>query len=129
MIHVGSLVSDAGRKIAYIEYDLNNNPIRIQFTNGNVTKYVYSATGEKLRVIYQTSVFKEDAEIVEIGKKKELTEEETNCTETVDYLLGGSLIMRNGKIDKVLFEGGYAQDTLATSTTDKFAFYFYNLDQ
>ncbi len=33
-----------------------NNPVRIQFTDGNVTKYVYSATGEKLRVIYQTAV-------------------------------------------------------------------------
>ena len=27
----------------------NNNPVRIQFTDGNVTRYVYSATGEKLR--------------------------------------------------------------------------------
>ena len=124
----GSLVADKSRKIAYIEYDLNNNPIRIQFTNAYVTKYVYSATGEKLRVIYQTSVYPEDADIVKIGKTKELTPEEINCTETVDYLLGGSLVMRNGKIDKVLFEGGYAQATAANSTTDKFAFYYYNQD-
>ena len=34
----GSLVSDAGRGIARIDYDLNNNPVRIQFTNGSVTK-------------------------------------------------------------------------------------------
>lgn len=68
MIHTGSLVTDAGRKIAKIDYDYNNNPVRIQFTNGNVTKYFYSATGEKLRVIYQTSVYKEDAEIVESGR-------------------------------------------------------------
>ncbi|MEE3385651.1 MAG: hypothetical protein VZR36_11265 [Prevotella sp.] len=34
----------------------NNNPVRTQFTDGNVTKYVYSAAGEKLRVIYQTAV-------------------------------------------------------------------------
>ena len=128
MIRASSLKSDTGRKIAYIEYDLNNNPIRIQFTNANVTKYVYSATGEKLRVIYQTSVYPEDADIVKIGKTKELTPEEINCTETVDYLLGGSLVMRNGKIDKVLFEGGYAQATAANSTTDKFAFNFYNQD-
>ena len=128
MIRASSLKSDTGRKIAYIEYDLNNNPVRIQFTNANVTKYVYSATGEKLRVIYQTSVYPEDADIVKIGKTKELTPEEINCTETVDYLLGGSLVMKNGKIDKVLFEGGYAQATAANSTTDKFAFNFYNQD-
>ena len=52
----GSLVSDAGRNIANIEYDNLNNPVRIQFTDGNVTKYVYSAAGEKQRVIYQTAV-------------------------------------------------------------------------
>ena len=114
--------------IAKIEYDYGNNPVRIQFTNANVTKYVYSATGEKLRVIYQTSVYPEDADIVKIGKTKELTPEEINCTETVDYLLGGRLVMRNGKIDKVLFDGGYAQASVATKTTDKFAFNFYNQD-
>ena len=54
MIHTGSLVSDASRKIAKIEYDYNNNPVRIQFTNGNVTKYVYSATGELLLVAGDT---------------------------------------------------------------------------
>ena len=51
---MGSLVSDASRKIAKIEYDYNNNPVRIQFTNGNVTKYVYSATGELLLVAGDT---------------------------------------------------------------------------
>ena len=81
-----------------------------------------------MRVIYQTSVYPEDADIVKIGKTKELTPEEINCTETVDYLLSGSLVMKNGKIDKILFDGGYAQDTSANSTTDKFAFYYYNQD-
>ena len=51
---MGSLVSDAGRNIARINYDLNNSPVRIQFTNGNVTKYVYSATGELLLVAGDT---------------------------------------------------------------------------
>ena len=36
--------------------------------------------------------------------------------------------MKNGKIDKILFDGGYAQATSASSTTDKFAFYYYNQD-
>ena len=54
MIHTGSLESYASRKIAKIEYDYNNNSVRIQFTNGNVTKYVYSATGELLLVAGDT---------------------------------------------------------------------------
>ena len=36
--------------------------------------------------------------------------------------------MKNDKIDKILFDGGYAQTTSANSTTDKFAFYYYNQD-
>ena len=35
---------------------MRTNSCNIQFTNGNVTKYIYSATGEKLRVVYQTAV-------------------------------------------------------------------------
>ncbi len=47
---------------------------------------------------------------------------------TTDYLLGGRLVMKNGKIDKVLFDGGYAQATSTGTYTDKFAFYYYNQD-
>ena len=51
---VGLQIRPSG--ISRIDYDMMNNPVRIQFTDGNVTKYVYSATGEKLRVVYQTAV-------------------------------------------------------------------------
>ncbi len=33
-----------------------NNPKRIQFTNGNVTEYIYSVSGEKLRTIHRTAL-------------------------------------------------------------------------
>lgn len=36
--------------------------------------------------------------------------------------------MKNGKVDKYLFGGGYAQASVASSTTDNFAFYYYNQD-
>ena len=49
--------------------------------------------------------------------------------DSTDNLLGGSLVMRNEKIDKVLFDGGYAQASAVSNTTkDKFAFNFYNQD-
>lgn len=38
--------------------------------------------------------------------------------------MDGTLTMRNGKIDKYLFEGGYAQASVASATTDKFALYY-----
>ena len=36
--------------------------------------------------------------------------------------------MKNGKIDRYIFEGGYAQASVASATTDNFAFYYYNQD-
>lgn len=42
--------------------------------------------------------------------------------------MNGSLTMKNGKIDKYLFGGGYAQASVASLTTDIFAFYYYNQD-
>ena len=112
-------------KKSKIDYDLLNNPVRIQFTNGNVTKYVYSATGEKLRVIYQTAVPNIS---VAMGSSRELAPSEIQFADSTDYLLGGVLTMKNGRIDKYLFGGGYAQASVASSTTDNFAFYYYNQD-
>ena len=48
--------------------------------------------------------------------------------DSVDYLLDGRIMMKNGRVDKYLFEGGYAQASVAGSTTDNFAFYYYNRD-
>ncbi len=52
----GSLVADKSRGIAYITYDVNNNPQNIYFTNGNEARYIYSASGEKLRVTHYVAM-------------------------------------------------------------------------
>ena len=150
--NAGSLVSDAGRKIAKIEFDSNNIPTRIQFTNGNVTKYVYSATGEKLRVIYTTAM----PRVIKREIGKDITERlpekyMVSTPETVDYLLGGALTLRNGRIDKYQFEEGYCQaipvsnpdpmelvftiedievdpDEAPMPIADNFEFYYYDRD-
>ena len=123
--------------IALIEYDNMNNPKRIQFTNGrsaqrdacqskNVTKYVYSATGEKLRTIYQTAV---PNITVAVGTAHELTASELLYTDSVDYYHCGKLTVKNGKIDKYFFDGGYAQATSNDANqSDDFAFYYYTAD-
>ena len=122
----GALVADKSRGIAYITYDLNNNPKQIYFTNGSVTKYVYSASGQKLRAVHYTA--KPNITRTWGVKPAELTMAQILQEDSTDYLLGGSLTMKNGRIDKYLFEGGYAQASVASSTTDNFAFYYYNQD-
>ena len=123
----GSLVSDAGRGIAHIGYDRLNNPVRIQFTDGSVTRYIYSAAGEKLRVIHQTAV---PNITVPIGGVRELSPSEILSADSTDYLLGGSLTLRNGRIDKLQFEEGYCQAEKYTYNADKdnITFYYYDRD-
>ena len=123
----GSLVSDAGHGIARIDYDRLNNPVRIQFTDGSVTRYIYSAASEKLRVIHQTAVPNIS---VAIGSTRELAPSEVLSADSTDYLLGGSLTLRNGRIDKLQFEEGYCQASAygGNATQDDFSFHYYDRD-
>ena len=109
----GALQSDETRGIAMIEYDAGNNPQRIQFTNGNVTKYVYTPNGRKLRTIHHTAMPNIK---VEVGQIHPLTAGEILSSDSIDYMMGGKLITKNGRIDKYLFEGGYCR---ATRTRNK----------
>ena len=117
----------AGRGIARIDYDRLNNPVRIQFTNGSVTKYVYSAAGEKLRVTHLTAV---PNITVAVGSVRELAPAEILSADSTDYLLGGSLTLRNGRIDKLQFEEGYCQASAYSGnpSQDDISFYYYDRD-
>ena len=97
----------------------------IYFTNGNVTKYVYSATGQKLRVIYQTAVPNIS---VAMGSTRELAPSEILYADSTEYLMGGILTLRNGRIDKYLFSEGYCQAERQNNALDGFTFYYYNRD-
>ena len=77
-----------------------------------------------MRVIYQTAVANIN---VAIGSTKELTSSQIQSTETVDYLLGGALTLRNGRIDKFQFDEGYCQASAAGSV-DYFDSYYYDRD-
>ena len=122
----GSLVADKSRGIAYITYDLNNQPSVIYFTNGSETRYVFSASGEKLRVAHYTA--KPNITRPFGVRPADLTPSQTLYKDSTDYLLGGSLVMKNGKIDKFLFHGGYALASPTSPTADTFSFRYYNQD-
>ena len=52
----GAITRDVTKGVANIEYDLTGMPKRIQFRNGSVTEYVYTADGIKLKTIHRTAV-------------------------------------------------------------------------
>ena len=93
----------------------------------SVTRYIYSAAGEKLRVTYLTAV---PNITVPIGTARELAPSEILAADSTDYLLGGTLTMRNGRIDRYLFEEGYCQAVRSTfnPSQDGFTFYYYDRD-
>lgn len=104
----GALQADETRGITMIEYDATNNPRRIQFTNGNVTEYVYTPSGQKLRTIHYTAIPNIK---VEFGQVHPLTAGEILYSDSIDYMMGGKLTMRNRRIERFLFEGGYCRAT------------------
>ena len=100
----GSLITDTGKGIMFIEYDDNGMPRRIQFADGNVTEYVYTATGRKLRAVYYTAV---PGITVGSGETHQLTASEILSKDSIDYL--GSLTLVNGVPGQYFFPGGYCQ--------------------
>ena len=52
----GAIKMDANKGVYNIRYDYNGNPIDVLFNNGNVTEYLYTADGVKLRTIHRTVV-------------------------------------------------------------------------
>jgi RHS repeat-associated protein len=89
----GDLTRDANKGIALINYDLLGHPIRVQFTNGNVTQYVYAADGRKLRTKQTTAV---EGLTVAMGHTLELTAAQIMDVDFTDY--AGNLQITRGLI-------------------------------
>lgn len=119
----GSLTSDANKGIAWIDYDLTGMPRRIQFTNGNVTEYVYSVSGEKLRTIHRTAM--PDIS-VPIGSTLELTAATTLNVDSTDYI--GSMQLKNGQLDRYLFPGGFCTYPQNVTAASQPVFHYYTQD-
>ena len=71
--------------IHYITFNMNEGEISSMKKNGSVTRYVYSATGEKLRVTHLTAV---PNITVPIGSVRELLPSEILSADSTDYLRG-----------------------------------------
>ena len=56
------------------------------------------------------------------GGHRELMPSEILYTDSTDYLLGGALTLKNGRIDMFQFDEGYCQATQYNATQDNFIF-------
>ncbi|MBQ8152665.1 MAG: RHS repeat-associated core domain-containing protein [Prevotella sp.] len=98
--------------------DLHGMPHRIQFSAGHTTEYVYDADGRKLRTVHRTAVPNMS---VPLNSTVELDATNTLGKDSTDYV--GSFILRQGQLDKYLFDGGYV--TFSGSTPQ---FHYYGKD-
>ena len=114
----GSLTGDKSG-IAKIDYDACGYPRRVQYMDGSVTEYVYSAAGAKLRAVHRTAV---PAISVAFGQTHTLTAAETLSADSTDYL--GNLVMTGGKPEMYLFDGGYCSFDAA----GRAVFHYYDRD-
>ena len=98
----GSLTADINKGISHIDYDMNGMPTRIQFTKGNVTEYIYSADGQKLRTIHRTAV---PGLTVPLHQTHTLTAAETMYVDSTTY--AGSVEIDGSMNTKWYFGEGY----------------------
>ena len=102
----GAVISDTGRGIATIRYNMRNLPDTVQFTNGNAIYYTYDGSGMKLQTKHITVKPNLASPItVAVGQVRPLTQSETQSVLTTDYI--GNNIIENSELKMILFPGGY----------------------
>ena len=112
----GALVRDEGRNISSVDHDNLGNPVGVKFStsDGREAKYVYSAKGERLRAEHRVNV---TVQVDPVPKAPQLSDGSSigdpqplnpNIVVTTRLEYHGPAVYRNGKVDRVLFSGGYA---------------------
>ena len=115
---VGALIKDLNRGLT-VSYDNLNNPRRIDFKGGNSITYTYlpdetlirKGYGEKLMSSKRKDkVFVLDS-LTNVSDKMDSADslfmDNIGVLVTGNMEYSGNIIYRNGKLDKVLFSGGY----------------------
>ncbi len=99
----GALTSDLNRKISKITYDNLNRPVKLELSNMSGIDNVYAADGTRLRTIHNTPRLSILRATVMPGQ----TEMKIPMRrDTLEY--SGPVVYENGKVKRVLFDGGYA---------------------
>jgi len=103
----GAMNKDSHKGISHIKYNSLNLPMSIEVDAPGIkgrTKYVYSASGVKLRVIHETDM---NPQVATIMATSPFSAEIDNLKVT-DY--AGNKIYENGQLKRVLVDGGYIED-------------------
>ena len=114
----GALVMDESRGISDISYDRFGNPELIIYTGGASTYNVYSASGEKLRTRHSDGMT--HPPVPDYGATGQSTTTPP-WIQNIEY--HGNVIYSDGKVDMVLFPGGYA-----TINGSAVTFHYYTQD-
>lgn len=114
----GSMTSDLNKGIIQIDYDFGGMPRRVQFSNGNVTEYVYTADGVKLKTVHRKAV-----DGITVDGVHELTPSETAHVDSTMYADGFEIT--NGFSGARYF---YSSGYLECDTLGHYVFNFYAKD-
>ena len=141
---VGALTSDMNKNITMIDYDNLNHIRRMTFANReiqvatidttllhpivspvttfNYTEYTYTPDGDKTRVVY--SVNRSLPFIRPANNWWQAKPLFAYIRDTTEYI--GPFVLKNGTLDKVLFNGGYV--TFEKADTSEQTFHYYSTD-
>lgn len=108
----GSITYDLNKGITHIDYDYFGNPTRIQFADYNVTEYVYSADGRRLKSIHRTAV--PQSHQLSLNATHDLTASEVFSVDSTEYI--NDFEFKNGSLSMCKFDGGYLAAPFVPST-------------
>lgn len=89
----GDLTQDGNKGLTKIQYDYLGYPVRIQFSDGSCTEYVYAADGRKLREKHTTAV---EGLTVRMGNTLKLTPEQTMAVWQKKFLFKQDYRLQDG---------------------------------
>ena len=135
---VGALIKDLNRGMT-VSYDNLNTPRRIDFKDGNSITYTYLPDGTLIRKGYGEtqlpSELKENVSVLDslttnisgnMDSADSLFMDNLGMLVTGNTEYNGNIIYRNGKLDNVLFSGGYC--TFNKERNNEPVFHYYTQD-
>ena len=102
----GNMVKDLNKGISSIQYDINNLPRTISYSDGRKASYVYGADGKKLSVSYNlTAMTSSQPQLAVMQSPNAVSANATNGQKVINYC--GNIIY-DGDETMILNDVGYA---------------------